>query len=150
MSSTEQNVLSYVRKLQREMIKNNLNIEKLKKMDVLDEVILAEKKGFKNNMIKKFPELEKMLDEGKVLKSKPWVDKGGSVRYRTYTLDEYNEFATRQTIMNMDRTCAQEDALQNEERVVEFYLRDNRTLKTRPFPECQIGGGMVRNAIVIA
>jgi hypothetical protein len=137
MKMTEETVLKYVRTLQREMIQRNLHVDRLKKMDVLDSVIADEKKLFKQNMLKKYPDLEKALESGRVLKSKGWTDKQGDLKFRAYTLDDYTDFSVRRTLLNLDTTAAQIDATQSGERVVEFYLRDNRKLKTVPNPVCQ-------------
>lgn len=137
MSMTEQDVLKYVRTLQREMLQRNMKLDVLKQSGVLDNVIEKEKKLFKENMLNKYPQLKKMLNDGEVLKSRPWIDANGELKYRTFTLDEYTEMSVQQTILNADRTITAASATQNNERVLEYYLRDNRVLKTYPNEVCQ-------------
>lgn len=137
MQQTESDILKHIRVLQREIIQKNLKISKLKGIPNIEEIIDLETKNFKKNMLKKYPELAKQFDEGKVLKSRGWTDKDGNFKTRSYTLDTYSDFSIRATMMNMDTTLGIEDATQHGDRVVEFYLKDNRTLKTKPFPYCQ-------------
>jgi hypothetical protein len=136
MANTRSDVLKYVRTLQREMIIRNKQLLLASESGVLESVIEAEKAMFKENMLKKYPRLEKMLKEGKILKSRSWINKQGEERFRNYTLDEYTEMATSETLLNVDRDAVEYVATAYNETVVEFYLRDNRDVEV-PNPPCE-------------
>jgi hypothetical protein len=137
MSQTDRDVLKHIRTLQREIIQRNLKKSGLEGVENIDQIMRLEKKNFKKNMLKKYPDLAKQFEDGKVLKSRAFVDQSGTIKVRSYTLDAYTDFSIQGTILNMDTTLGEVDAQQNGDRVVEFYLKDNRKLKTKPFPYCQ-------------
>lgn len=126
MAMTRQDVLTYVRQLQREMIIRNAQLHAMAKDGVINSIIEKEKAKFKSDMLKKYPHLKKMFDEAKILKSRSWLDSDGVERHRSYTLADYNEMATSETLKNIDRDAVEMIATYYNEPVVEFYLRDNR------------------------
>jgi hypothetical protein len=136
MANTRGDVLKYVRTLQREMIIRNKQLLLAQQSGVLESIIEAEKTLFKDNMLKKYPQLEKMLKEGRILKSRSWIDKQGREKFKTYTLDEYTEMATSETLLNVDRDAVEFVATSYNEPVVEFYLRDQRDVEV-PNPSCE-------------
>jgi hypothetical protein len=126
MANTRADVLNYIRKLQREMILKNRQLMQMASQGMFEGAIETEKILFEKNLLKKFPQLEKMLKEGKVLKSRSWVDDKGVERFRTYTLEEYTEMSVSETLKNVDRDAVEYSAKYMNEPVVEFYLRDHR------------------------
>lgn len=136
MANTRTDVLLHVRNLQREMIIRNQQLFQMKKDGVIDEIIEKEKALFRENMLKKYPQLKKMLDDGSVLKSRSWKDKDGNEKFRSYTLDEYNEMATSETLKNIDRDAVEIISQYYNEPVVEFYLRDSRAVEN-PNDACE-------------
>lgn len=129
MANTRADVLQSIRTLQREMIIRNKQLALMKNSGVIDSIIEKEKLLFRENLLKKYPQLKKMLEEGDILKSRAWVDKDGNQRFRTYTLDEYNEMATSETLKNVDRDAVEMISKYYNEPVVEFYLRDTRNVE---------------------
>ena len=136
MSQTDTAVLSDIRKIQREIIQNTLKTKKLKGIPNLNKFIEKEKRDFKKKMLKKYPSIAEKT-EGKLLKSRPWTDKAGNTRTMSYTLDNYTNMSIEASIMNTETTAGVIDAEQHGDRVVQYYLANNRVLKTGPFPYCQ-------------
>ena len=101
MTTTQAEVLSYVRTLQREAIIKNHQLFLMNKEGAVNSLIEAEKALFKQNMLKKFPHLKNSLENGKVLRSRPWTDKEGRIRFRSYSLEDYTEMATSETLKNV-------------------------------------------------
>lgn len=137
MNLTERDVLNDIRTIQREVIQNTLKTKELKGIPDLNSFIEKEKKGFKKKILKKYPNIKNKLEEGKVLKSKPWKDQNGNIRTMTYTLNNYTDMSIEASIMNTETTTGVINAEQRGQRVVEYYLANNRQLKTGPFPYCQ-------------
>lgn len=129
MATTRADVLTTVRQLQTEMIIRNKQYLAMKENGVLDSIIEKEKLRFKQDMIKKYPRLEKMLNEGKVLKSRSWTDKDGIERFKSYTLDDYTEMSVSETLKNVDRDAVELVAKYSGDCVVEFYVADNRNVE---------------------
>ena len=126
MSQTRADVLDHVRKLQRELIVRNQQYINMKNNGVLDSVIEKEKAKFKSDMLKKYPRLEKMLNEGQILRSRSWKDKDGIERFKSYTLDDYTEMSVSETLKNIDRDAVEMVAKYQGDPFVEFYLSDAR------------------------
>ena len=147
MAETSNDVLVHIRKLQKESIIRNMNIRNLK--GSADRVIQAEIDLFKRNMLKKYPRMAKMLLEGRVLKSRSWIDSNDVKRFKTFTLDQYAEFQMR-TLLNIDITSTHVSALEHRERVVEFYLRDNRTVEDPNFTCERILSKKIKGKVLLA
>jgi len=126
MANTRADVLNYTRKLQREMIIRNRQLMLMNKIGGMEGAIANEKLLFEQNMLKKFPQLEKMLKDGRVFKSRTFLNSAGNETFRTYTLDDYTEMSVSETLKNVDRDSVEFTAKYLNEPVVEFYLRDNR------------------------
>jgi hypothetical protein len=126
MANTRADVLNYTRTLQREMIIRNKQLAQMGEMGSMEGAIAQEKLLFEKNMLKRFPQLDKMLREGKVLKSRTFLNSAGNETYRTYTLDDYTEMSVSETLKNVDRDAVEFTAKYLNEPVVEFYLRDHR------------------------
>ena len=102
MSLTDKTILNDIRTIQREVIQNALKTRKLKDIPNLTEYIVKARKEFKDKILKKYPGIRKKLEEGKILKSKPWRDRAGNIRNMNYTLDTYTGFSIDNTIMNLE------------------------------------------------
>jgi len=137
MSLTDKNIIKDIRTIQREVIQNTLKIRKLKDIPDFTEYIAKTEKEFKDVILKKYPGIRQKIEDGKVLKSRPWRDKSGNIRNMTYRLDTYTDFAIENTIMNLESITGTIEAEQSGDRVVEYYLANDRKLKTVPFPYCQ-------------
>lgn len=126
MANTRAEVLQHVRTLQREMIVRNRQLMLMQDQGVMESIIEKEKAMFRENMLKKFPRLEKMLENGQILRSRTYLGADGTARFKSYTLDEYTEMATSETLKNIDRDAVEFTAKNMNEPVVVFYLRDQR------------------------
>lgn len=125
MVETEKFILSSIRKIQTEMITENQKISQNKYIgDILDTEI----DNFKNKLKTTMPDYYTAIKEGKILKSRRFGEDGEKVI--KYRLDDYAEMATRTTLLNVDRTAVEFTAGIDEIDVVEYYLRDDRPLKT--------------------
>jgi hypothetical protein len=136
MANTRADVLNYTRKLQREMIIRNRQLMLMNKIGGMEGAIAQEKLLFEQNMLKKFPQLEKMLKDGRVFKSRTFLNSAGNETFRTYTLDDYSEMAISETLKNVDRDSVEFTAKYLNEPVVEFYLRDHRNVEEAN-PSCE-------------
>jgi hypothetical protein len=134
MSGTQAEILADIRSMQRDWIIRNQNIRKMKDVD---DLLYGSEKEFKKFLRKKYPRLFKAMEEGAILKSRPWEDKNGNIKNRYYDLEEYTDFSVRATVLNIDRNSAEVSAQMRRHRVVEYYLRDNRPIKTEERPVCQ-------------
>lgn len=128
LGTTQINILKNIRNMQKEMILFNQMTKGFNK-EQLDKATVQFLKKIKN----KFPEYQKMK-EGKFISSSPYNEKG-NVRF--YTLENYIKMSVRTTLLNIDRTTVGISILEKERKtnrtpvnVAEFYLADNRTLKT--------------------
>lgn len=122
MLETQTNVLNYVRTLQKEMIIEN---QLIASQGFVDQALMNEIERFKDSLRAKYPDLYKALDNGQILKSK--LDADGN--YINYKLDKYSEMSIRTTLLNVDRTAVEVTATIEGAEVVEYYKRDNRTVK---------------------
>jgi len=129
MANTRADVLNYTRKLQREMIIRNKQLMQMSEFGSMEGAIANEKLLFEQNMLKRFPQLEKMLKQGRVFKSRTFLNSAGNETYRTYTLDDYTEMSVSETLKNVDRDSVEFTAKYLNEPVVDFYLRDNRNVE---------------------
>jgi hypothetical protein len=129
MANTRADVLNYTRKLQREMIIRNRQLAQMGEFGSMEGAIAQEKLMFEQNMLKRFPQLEKMLKDGRVLKSRTFLNSAGNETYKTYTLDDYTEMSVSETLKNVDRDAVEFTAKYMNEPVVEFYLRDHRNVE---------------------
>ena len=136
MANTRSDVLGYVRKLQREMIIRNNMLSTMQQHGVAEGIIEQEKALFKKNMLKRYPQLKKQLEDGKILRSRTYYDKNGNARFKSYTLDDYAEMSVSETLKNADRDAVEYVAETYAEPAVEFYLRDNRHVET-PNTACE-------------
>lgn len=117
MTQTQANVLYQIRKMQQEMIIFNQQISKdVFITDTIDNEIAL----FKKNLMKTMPDYYKGMEEGNILK-----DRLG----RSIKLDNYADMATRNTILNVDRMSVETISKINQDRVVEYYKRDQRSVK---------------------
>jgi len=119
MNETQQFVLTNVRQMQRNMIIGNQRLTGVKNLD--REVWL-----FKKRLKQSMPDYYKALEKGAVLKSRTMAN-GKVVRYK---LENYVDMSTRTTLLNVERVATEVRAGINGDNIVEYYLRDNRTLKT--------------------
>ncbi len=131
MSQTPSYVLNHIRQIQTEWIIRNQAIAKNYRVGELLEASEAE---FKDRLQKKFPHIFKDIKDGKILKSRLYgkdLDRAVS-----YTLEEYNEMATRATILNIDRNTCEMAAQVSSEKVVEYFVRDDRKIVTQERQVC--------------
>ena len=119
MNETQQFVLTNVRQMQRNMIIGNQRLTGAKNLD--REVWL-----FKKRLKQSMPDYYKALEKGAVLKSRTMAN-GKIVRYK---LENYADMSTRTTLLNVDRVATEVRVGINGDNIVEYYLRDNRKLKT--------------------
>lgn len=126
LTNTQANVLSNIRKMQKEMIIFNQGLAR--QPNLSQNAINNQIKAFKNGLQKTMPSYYKGLDEGKIIIGKD---------FKHYKLDSYIENSVRNTLLNVDRTVVEVGIRIQEEKkkdggvpVVDYYLRDNRTLKT--------------------
>ena len=130
MSSTQANVLNYVRTLQREMIIQNQRIIEQKLVgDLLSKSI----REFRASLQQKFPDIYGAIEEGKILKSRLLAN--GKII--NYNLANYSEMSISTTLLNVDRTATEVIAGISGDEVLEYYLRDDRVLKTEARAICQ-------------
>ncbi len=136
--STQADVLAKVRRMQRELITFNQGRGRLTGAS-LDRAV----KNFTDTLKARFPSYYKMAD-GKLFSTSPFGE-NGIVRY--YKLEDYVNMSVRTTLLNIDRTSTEVIVTAKEDqreikgrtpvRVVEFYKRDNRTIKTKEREICQ-------------
>ena len=118
MSRTQAEVLNAVRTMQREMITFNQYISNRRFVGArLDQEVTL----FRSQLKIKYPQYYKSMENGKFFRNR---------RGAYYKLEDYNEMATRTTILNVDRTSVEVQSRIRGDKVVEYYLRDNRPLKT--------------------
>lgn len=118
MSRTNQQILNHIRKMQKEIIVSN---QKFRRHKYSGKRLNSEVANFKKGLRKTFPEYFQAMEEGKIL-----TYSNG----RKVTLDHYADLSVRTTILNVDRTSVEVNADVKGMSVLEFYLRDNRKLKT--------------------
>lgn len=125
MSQTQANVLNYIREMQRRFIIKNQSIKNKK---FTKEQFQKELESFKKELKSTFPQYYKAMEEGKFLSSRRFGEKGEKVLY--YKLDNYLEMSLRTTFLNIERTAIEAAAIIEDVPVVEYYLKDDRPLKT--------------------
>jgi len=127
LAMTNADVLSSIRKLQTDLIKANIQIANKKAITgILDSEVAKFEKDLMKDIKKMNPDYYKQMEEGKLIKSRQLADGG----YRNYTLESYSDMAVRTTLLNVDRTATEVKLMAEDLNFAEFYLRDNRKLKT--------------------
>lgn len=125
MSQTQGNVLGYIREMQRRLIVEN---QLIRNKNWSESTIQLEIARFRQELKDNFPQYFKAMEERKFLTSKRFGEFGEKVNY--YKLDNYLDMSIRTTILNVDRVSVEVSAKAEDMPVVEYYLRDNRVLKT--------------------
>lgn len=120
LTETNIRVLRGIRTMQTEMILENQYLYSLR--GSATKVIDAEVDKFYASLEAKYPEIFRMVDEGRIL------TRNGL----QLNPDSYVDMATRTTLLNVDRTAVEIAAKLDEAPAVEYYLRDKRQLKTGP------------------
>lgn len=129
LAQTDRDIVSQIRKIQVDLIKRNKDLEKI---NSLKNVIEKEKRIMIQNLDK---ELKKKNIEFFKMK-----DGQAYVRYRDGKLvnfEAYNDMATRTTTLNVERDAVEINEKIEDHRISEYYLRDERTLKTKPREVCR-------------
>ena len=134
MSRTNNEMLSNIRRVQREMIVENQRIALLTKDGAVNSVIDAEKRRFKKDLRRRFPDYYKAMEDGLILKSRPF---GEPPRVRRFKLDHYVELSTQTTIMNVERKSVEVDTRTDGILVMEYKPIDTRRLKGKAREVCQ-------------
>lgn len=134
MTGTQTEILADIRSMQKDWIIRNQNI---RKMNDVDDLLYGSEREFKKYLRDRYPRLFRAMEEGKILRSRPWEDKNGKIKHKYYDLEEYTDFSVRATVLNIDRNSAEVSAQLRRHRVVEYYLRDKRPLATEERPVCQ-------------
>jgi hypothetical protein len=124
MAETQQHILTGIREMQQAMVIQN---QKIRQMPSIDELINKEIAQFRENLRRQFPEYYRSMEDGALLKSRRFTSAG---KLKSYKLEDYTEMSARTTILNVDRTSVEVVAKIEGIKVVEYYLRDNRKLKT--------------------
>ena len=124
LQNTQIFVTSSIRTLQREMIMENILIDKLGiKGPALDKEI----ERFKKLLRDKYPAVYKAALDGNIVATSRFI--GDKEIKRHYKLSDYADMATRTTLLNIDRTANEIIARVNDEPVMEYYLYDSRKVK---------------------
>lgn len=126
MNETSRFILRNIRQMQREIVIENQRIGTVKE---ITGKLNKEVNKFRERVRREIPGFYEAMEEGKILKSKKIMRNGQEIVYH-YRLENYAGMATRTTILNVDRTATEVHAKVEELPVVEYYLRDNRPLKT--------------------
>jgi hypothetical protein len=124
MSQTQNFLLGSIRKLQREMITENI---KLKASAITGDLLNSEVLKFKRSLRSKYPEIYKAMESGNILSSRRYGIDAENVRH--YKLDYYADMSTRATLLNVDRQTNIISALVAGERAVEFFQSDPRNVQ---------------------
>ncbi|PKL35868.1 MAG: hypothetical protein CVV44_20340 [Spirochaetae bacterium HGW-Spirochaetae-1] len=132
MANTPARILNDIRNFQRDL---HYYHESIRNIENLDQYLDDVQRAFKDQMRKKYPSFYKAMEDGKVLKSR-WYGPDNN-KVKSYTLDEYTDMMTRPTILNIDRAAAQGYAHSMGHRVVEFYERDHRMIKSEEREICK-------------
>lgn len=134
MSRTNSDILTGIRGMQREMIVQNQRIASLTRAGETNAVIDAEKRRFRNGLKKRFPKYFDAMEDGLILRSRPF---GEPPRTRRFKLDDYVELSTQTTIMNVERKSVEVDTRTSGILVMEYKLIDTRRLKGKARGICQ-------------
>lgn len=133
LSGTNANVLSAIRKYQTDLMTANIKIANRAKITgVLDKEVKVFTQQMRDEVRKMNPDFYRMLDEGKLIRSKP--DARGI--YRNYKLEDYADMSVRTTLLNVDRTAHEVQLQVDDVPIAELYLRDHRPLKGEERPIC--------------
>lgn len=144
MANTPATVLQSIREIQREWILRNQKIRFSRDMDA---ILYRGEDEFKQMLKRKYRPLFDQIEKGQILKSRTMGD--GNVR--SFTLSEYVDMSVRATVMNVDRNSAEIAANFYGDRVVEYYLRDTRPVKTEEREVCaNILGRRIKGKALLA
>jgi len=130
MNRTSQNVINAIRELQTAFITEEarLRASGLKGQDVQKGI-----ESFKSQLKNKFPNIEEMIKNKSFLKSTADIN-GVS---RNYRLEPYIEQSIRTSILDVDRISSEVNATIDGDLVMEYYKKDNRTVKTKERQICK-------------
>lgn len=134
MANTLEVLLADVRAIQLEWIKRNINIRNSKSVD---DLLYKSEAEFRKMLKTKYPNLFDAIEKGEILKSRSYITKAGDIKHKSYTLEEYTDFSVRATILNIDRNSTEMAVHERNHKVVEFYLRDTRPVKTEEREVCK-------------
>lgn len=124
MQQTQIFLTNGIRSLQREIISENLSIDK---NNITGAALDAEVARFKKGLRNRYPTLYNAMEKGNILVSRQFGPDGERVRH--YTIDYYADLAIRTTLLNVDRNANEVMARVNNERVVGYILADPRKVK---------------------
>jgi hypothetical protein len=148
LANTNSMVLSSIRKIQTDIIKANLQIAAKENIPgILKKEIAEFKRKLEADIKKNNPQFYRMLEEGKLIKSRTLPD--GS--YYTYGLENYADMSVQTTLMNVERDSVEIAALAEGAPVVGYKLINDRKLKGKERPICKhILATKVRGIAVLA
>jgi hypothetical protein len=116
-------IVNSIRTLQREMLAENFRLMKTKVPEEAMDVMI---KRFKASLRNKYPEIYKAMEEGNIIVTSRMTDTG--IKFMHFKIDYYVDMSVRTTLLNADRTTVEIMALANDEKIVEYYLSDNRAV----------------------
>ena len=122
LSQTNTTLLSGIRKQQLDMIKAK---QKIDKAADFGRIARSEVNKLYETELRKITKINSGLDN---------MRQGKVITYRNgaqHSLTEYNEMATRTTLLNVDRDAVEVKSGSTNRRVVEYYLRDKRAVKEK-------------------
>ena len=148
LANTDAAVVRSIRKMQTDIIKNNLKIAAKENIPgILSKEVNAFKAGLTKELRKNNPDFYRMLEKGTLIKSRTRAD--GT--YISYSLENYAEMSVRTTLLNVERTSVEVAALDEEAPLVGYELIDDRPLKGEEREICQhIINNKVRGKSVLA
>ncbi|MDA3900058.1 MAG: hypothetical protein PF637_06015 [Spirochaetes bacterium] len=117
MSQTQQSLLSSIRRLQKDLILESQALAKYTNVDGLLDMRVRE---FRQALQMKYPKVYKAIEGGGLISS------SGKV----YKADQYIDSAARSILLNADRDSVEAVARVKQHSVLDYYLRDNRPVKT--------------------
>lgn len=121
LSQTNTQLLSSIRKYQFDLITARQKIDRAVEVG---EILKKDVIGAYNDAVKNVNKINPALAK---------IKQGNFVVYRDgslHSLESYSEMATRTTILNVERTSVEVKSAAVGRRVVEFYLRDRRRVKS--------------------
>lgn len=122
LNATESNVLSAIRRLQKEMIIEN---QKIATIGIDRLGIRAEIDAFRKKLQDRYPDIYKSLETGQIMRQ---ISTDGKIT--NYKLENYLESAVTTTLLNIDRTSVQVQSEIEGDEIVEYYERDHRRVKS--------------------
>jgi hypothetical protein len=131
MLQTQAYVLNSIRTMQREIIVENMMIEK---SGIAGEMLDKEMVKFQRELKAKYPDIYKAMQDGNILVTKSMIDGEESIRH--YKLDYYFDLSTRTILLNIDRTTNLIMAQVDGDNVVEYAEIDPRIV-TKDREICQ-------------